>query len=175
MTNPAIQIEKTNDGYEVFGHRFATRTAAEDYLWAESASSKLRSEQFLWESMRDVTRSESNNKNTNNNRDGQMLQAEITRRLDDLASRHRGWLIATVLVLALAVIGSIYLADIHSAGRWFFLSFFGWWFMLERTFWRCPACDVKLAPGLYSSGVTIRKIGSCPSCGVSLQGNHHDH
>ena len=174
MSNPAIQIEKTHDGYEVFGHRFSTRTAAEDYVWAEHASSKLRSEQFLWESMRDVNRSESGKQKTRND-NGQMLQAEIARRLDDVASRHRGWLIATVLVLAATVIGSFYLADIHTAGRWFFLSFFGWWFLLERNFWRCPACDVKLAPGLYSSGVTIRKIGSCPGCKVSLQGNHNDH
>lgn len=174
MSDQATQIEKTTNGYEVFGHRFNTRTAAEDFVWAETAQSKLRSEQFLWESLRDVTKPKAP-KPASKQKNSESLQALVTRRLDDMASKHRGWLIATVLVLALTIVASVWLSSLHPAGRWFFMSFLGWWFLLERNFWRCPACDIKLAPGLFNSAVSIRKIGDCPGCKISLSGQSHNH
>ena len=74
MSDQATQIEKTTNGYEVFGHRFSSRTAAEDFIWAETAQSKLRSEQFLWESLRDVTKPKAA-KRTRQQKNSQSLQA----------------------------------------------------------------------------------------------------
>lgn len=175
MSNQAIQIEKTGEGYMVFGRRFSTRIAAEDFVWAQSTQSKLRSEQFLWESLRDVARPRKKDQKQSRTSNQRTLDTEVAYRLAATAEKHRGWVIATVFILAAVLIASYYLANVHPVGRWFFLSFFAWWFMFEKNFWRCPACDVKIAPGLYHSAVTIHQIGECPGCKVSLNGETHDH
>lgn len=165
MSDQVMSIEKTAEGYQVFGRKFSTRSAAEDFLWAESTQSKLRSEQFLWASLRDVAKPRKKSSRRKHSNE-QALHAEIAHRLSDQAGKHRAWVIATVFILAAVLVVSYYLSSSHPAGRWFFLSFFGWWFMFERVFWRCPACDTKIAPGLYHSAVSIRKIGECPTCKV---------
>jgi len=175
MSDQAMQIEKTVDGYMVFGRRFSTRNAAEDFLWAQSTQSKLRSEQFLWESLRDVARPRDKSRKVDSSVQQNALDTEVAQRLAATAEKHRSWVIATVFVLAAVLIASYYLANVHPVGRWFFLSFFAWWYLFERNFWRCPACDVKIAPGLYHSAVSIHKIGECPGCKVSLNGDSDKH
>jgi len=166
MNQQAINIEKTSNGYEVFGHRFQTLDDAESFLWAEQTQSKLRSEQFHWASLRDIAQADESKKA--GTADERFLEEEIARRIERNAGRHRSWIVATVVVFATVILASVWLSTVHPAGKWFFLAFFAWWFLLERTFWRCPACDLKIAPGLYNGANALHRIGECPGCGVSF-------